>query len=127
MSRWAGAQGHRRDQGSAPPESLRGAHGRAGVACGGNAVTRFLPAPVRPPSALRLGLRLGFGALSRKRVLNPVKNIARDSRGRIAGCFKGDENDPYHVGQADTCRAFGSIAGSVRREFDADVGTVLGR
>jgi hypothetical protein len=39
--------------------------------------------------------------------------------------FKGDENDPYHVGRADICRAFGSVADSVRREFDAGVGAVL--
>ena len=111
MSRWAGTQGHRRDQRSAPPENLRGARRRAGVAFGGNAVKPNAYSPER--------------AVSRKRVLNPVKNIARDSQGRIARCFKGDENDPYHVGRADTCRAFGSVADGVCREFDAGVGTIL--
>src|ERR1700716_2734552 len=66
-------------------------------------------------------------ALSRKRVLNPAKNIARDSPSRIARCFRGHENDLQNLRPASAHRAHRRPVGGVCGESDAGVGMVLSR
>src|SRR3982074_2619413 len=61
-------------------------------------------------------------ALSRKRVLNPAKNIARDSPSRNARCFRGYENDLQNLGPASAHRAHRRPVGGVCGESDAGVG-----
>ena len=65
--------------------------------------------------------------LSRKRVLNPAKNIARDSPGRIARCFRCHENDLQNLRRASAHRTLRRPVGGVCGESDAGVGVVLSR
>jgi NAD(P)-dependent dehydrogenase (short-subunit alcohol dehydrogenase family) len=66
-------------------------------------------------------------ALSRKRVLNPAKNNARDSPGRIARCFRRHENDLQNLRRTSAHRAHRRAIGGVCGESDAGVGVVLSR
>src|SRR3981189_1198235 len=66
-------------------------------------------------------------ALSRKRVLNPAKNIAQDSSSRIARCFRGHENDLQNLRPASTDLAHRRPVGVGCGESDAGVGMILSR
>jgi hypothetical protein len=58
------------------------------------------------------------GGLSRKRVLNPVKNIGRDSFARIARYFSGHENDAHNVRRQGATRAYACLVGGMFGESD---------
>ena len=60
-------------------------------------------------------------SLSRKRVLNRAKNIVRDSRARIAGCFRHHGNELQNLRQAGAHRARGRAIGGLRGESGAGV------
>src|SRR5260370_21746940 len=61
-----------------------------------------------------IGGRSGLNRLSRKRVLNLVKNIVRDSWARIARCFRRPGNDLPNLWRASACRADHRTIGAMR-------------
>ncbi len=61
----------------------------------------------------------GRRRLSRKQVLNRVKNITRDSRDRIARCFGRDADDAANLLQAPADRFVGRTAERLRGESGA--------
>jgi hypothetical protein len=69
----------------------------------------------------------GFGhwCLSRKQLLNRVKNITRDSRGRIARSSAHDANDSANFLQASADRFVGRATGRLRGERGAGLRLAL--